>query len=62
MPLHERYARAHIQKKLRPARTEGVPGVQFTYADFLKSTGNAIIFPRCSWGIHFTFALNRDGM
>jgi hypothetical protein len=32
------------------------------YADFFRSVGNAIIFPRCSMGTHFTFGLNRDGM
>jgi hypothetical protein len=35
---------------------------QFSYADFFRSVGNTIIFPRCSTGTHFTFALNRLGM
>jgi hypothetical protein len=36
--------------------------LQFLYADFFKSVGNAMIFPRCATGTHFTLGLNRAGM
>src|SRR5215813_2300183 len=32
------------------------------YADFLRSDGKSMIFPRCSGGTHFTFCLNRAGI
>jgi hypothetical protein len=50
-------------KQQRPARMEAAGRLcPFLYADFFKSVGNAIIFPRCSTGTHFTFGLNRVGM
>jgi hypothetical protein len=59
----QRIAGCYVEQKKTPGslRSGRAPN-EIVYADFFNSVGNAMIFPRCSGGIHFTFCLNLAGM